>query len=70
MCVPVMCPEIHTTLRDKTFILHLAGKKLDLKVAIVLVGGILLSVSLLSLLYVTRRKKNQGGETDTERKET
>lgn len=63
MCVLVMYPEIHrTTLGDKTAILHLAGKKLDLhmKVGIVLAGGILVSLSLLSLLCVTERKISKG----------
>lgn len=68
-CVPVTCPKIHNTaLGDKTAILHLAGKKLDFqrKVGNVLVGGLLVSVSLLSLLCVT--EKTFKGETLTDRK--
>lgn len=54
--VPVTCLKIHSTaLGDKTGILHLAGKKVDfhIKVGSVLVGGLLVSVSSLSLLCVT-----------------
>lgn len=52
----------------KTFTWHLAGgKKCDLKVASVLVGGVIMFVSLPLPTRWGKKKTHQGSETDTEK---